>query len=83
MNTTSHPHPRQDAVTRFVSVPDTGRTVTIAGYAAPVQELREITEYREPGKLTACNLLLSGDSPHRDRARARFTIDTTTGLISR
>ncbi|MDF9279097.1 hypothetical protein P4U43_15010 [Arthrobacter sp. EH-1B-1] len=80
MNTTSHPHPRYGAVTRFVSVPDTGRTVNIAGYAAPVQELREVTEYRELGKLTACNLLLSGDNPHRDRARARFTIDTTTGL---
>lgn len=71
------------AKTFFVLVPPTGRAVNIAGYTAPVQELREVIEYREPGKLTAGNLLLSGDNPHRDRARARFTIDTATGLITR
>jgi hypothetical protein len=69
--------------TSFVLTPVTGRTVTIAGYEAPVEELREVTEYREPGTLTARNLLLSGDNPHRDRARARFTIDTATGLLAR
>lgn len=68
--------------TSFVLAPPTGRTVTIAGHTAPVQELREVIEYREPGKLTAGNLLLSGDNPHRDRARARFTIDTATVLIT-
>lgn len=69
--------------TSFILAPPTGRTLNIAGYAAPVVELREITEHREPGKLTALNLLLSGDNPHRDRARSRMTIDTTTGLIAR
>ena len=59
------------------------RVDILTGYAAPVEELREITEYREPGKLTARNLLLSGDNPHRERARSRFTIDTATGLINR
>ena len=82
MTTTSHA-PAGSADTCFVSAPSTGRTVNIAGYAAPVEELREITEYREPGKLTARNLLLSGDNPHRERARSRFTIDTATGLINR
>jgi hypothetical protein len=82
MNITSHA-PAGSADTCFVSAPSTGRTVNIAGYAAPVEELREITEYREPGKLTSRNLLLSGDNPHRNRVRARFTIDTTTGLINR
>ena len=73
MNTTSHA-PALNADTCFVSTPSTGRTMNIAGYTAPVEELREITEYREPGKLTARNLLLlSGDNPHRERARARFT----------
>lgn len=80
--TTTHAS-RQDTLTCFVSVPSTGRTVNIAGFAAPVEELREVTEYREPGKLTALNLLLSGDNPHRDRARARFSIDPATGLIAR
>ena len=72
MNTTSHA-PALNADTCFVSTLSTGRTMNIAGYTAPVEELREITEYREPGKLTARNLLLSGDNPHRERARARFT----------
>ncbi|WP_458117300.1 hypothetical protein [Arthrobacter sp. D2-10] len=49
----------------------------------PWSSCGEITEHREPGKLTALNLLLSGDNPHRDRARSRLTIDTTTGLIAR
>lgn len=82
MNATNHA-PRQGADTHFVSVPSTGRTINIAGFIAPVEELREVTEYREPGKLTALNLLLSGDNPHRDRARARTTIDPATGLIAR
>jgi hypothetical protein len=33
------------------------------------------------GTCRADNLLCSGDYPHRDRARARFLIDHTTGLI--
>ena len=69
--------------TSFVLAPPGGRTVNIAGHTAPVEELREVIEYREPGKLNDGNLLLSGDNPHRDRARARFTIDTATGLITR
>lgn len=48
---------------------------------SPLADVLDRLDAADPRTITARNVLVSGDNPHRDRAREYFDIDVETGIF--